>query len=626
MRKIGLVFEECDLVQFRAHGGFDLLLLPPGFTLSVSDSEVFSDVKCLSLNEFIENGEISSLSTQVAPTIRGLISRLRVVTVEAKSSQNDLYQYHLRLQWLYVVALDRFFDSNMDVDLWVAVQPYQKYYSPMRPEMGVLYSHARLLAYLALIHAGIRGMTVSTLQVRNLQLVFVADAARRVLRKLLLKLFLLAKLVQKTSRARRRSNVLNVVPESSLRQTVGIIVRTDSEVISASYLIQSLQSEGIPYCVIHDEVLSSTTTLKRLERMGIQSISIGTMLGIKGVWRAWCTASPRLDLLAPVPDHLPISHAEQVLLRNEDVLNHLKDRLHDFYTVQFNFRLELEQIIDRYQIGLLVTYAFVDQWGGVIKAAGDRFGIKTLAIQNAAQDPEEYPRLCWADFYCVESLNFKHKLIDLGYPDDKLAATGLPHLSSVESQVAVHKDKIKHNSQLLILTQPIYTSYFEALIKACAWFAKNHSVNLAIKYHPRQMGNEYDEVIKNNEDGIHIHIYQQEPLDELILKSSAVISINSTTLIRAVNLGVPAISFYPPEERHLDLYYVKNTNLYSVSSIEELTVLLNLMKYDESTFWHGFETRRTHYLREHASFEPTCNPENNIMISLLKMMKGDALG
>jgi hypothetical protein len=304
------------------------------------------------------------------------------------------------------------------------------------------------------------------------------------------------------------------------------------------------------------------------------------------------------------------------------VLDHLKDRLHDFYAIQLNFRLELSQIIDRYKVGLLVTYAYVDQWGGVIKASGDRIGIKTLAIQNAAQDPEEYPRLCWADFYCVESKYLKDRLISLGYPRDKLAATGLPQFATVDSRVVVHKDHKKTNNQLLILTQPIYQGYYNILIEACAKFAVYHGMELAIKYHPRQWGNEYDKVIQKLEPSIRINVYQKEPLDDLILKSSAVISIVSAALIRSINLGAPTISFLPVEERHLDLYYANDANLYCVSTIPKLTELLRQMKTDEEGFIKGFESRRSNYLAEHASYEPTVNSEENIMLSLLPMLKG----
>lgn len=622
MRKIGLVLEERDLKQFRAYGGFDLLLLPPGFSLTASDSEALTSFHCLSLSEFIDPGEISSLSTKVAPAIRGLMSRLRDETVEANSSQNDLYQYHLRLQWLYLVSLDRFFDRYTDIDLWLHTQPYQKYDSPMRPEVGVLYSNARLLAYLALSLAHNRGFAVKTLADRNLQLLQVADTVRHSARKLIFKLFLFAKLIQKTLRSRRRTYIHNAVSHSLPRETVGIIVRTDSEVISASHLIQSLQREGVPYCVIHDEVLSSTTTLKRLENMGIKSVSVGSMLGLKGVWRAWFSTAARLDLHAPIPYPMPCSHAEQVLLRNENVFHHLKHRLHDFYYIQYHFRLELESIIDQYRIGLLVTYAYVDQWGGVVKAAGDRFGIKTLAIQNAAQDPEEYPKLCWADFYCVESQYLKQKLISLGYPCDKLAATGLPHFSTVDYQLVGRGIQKTDSKRLLILTQPIYQTYFHTLIEACAEFAKSHGLDLAIKYHPRQRGNEYDEVIKRSKNGIHIQIYKQGSLDDLILSSSVVISVVSAALIRSINLGTPTVSFFPFEERHLDLYYANNANLYCVSTIEELITLLNLMKSDEPVFRDEFEKRRKNYLKEHASFEPTGNPEININTCVLKMLRG----
>jgi hypothetical protein len=620
MRKIGIIFEKKNLAKFRERGNFDLLLLPPGFSLSTAHSEVLSGVKCLSLSEFIENGEISKLSTQVAPVIRDLMSRLCSKSVEAQSSQNDLYQYHLRLQWLYVVALDRFFQRNLDIDCWIATKPYKKYDSPMRPEMGILYNNARLLSYLAVSLASSKGMTIRILDMRFLRLLHIADTVLQIARKNLFRLFLSIKLVQKILRARRRSHHLISVPDSSSRYSVGIIVRTDSEVISASYLIKSLQRDGVPYCVIHDEVISSTTTLKRLESMGIQSVSIGAMLGLTGVMRAWLTKTPLLDLDPPISNLEFSSDTEFVMIRNEEILDHLKNRLNDFFSIQVNFRIELEQIIKRYRIGLLVTYAYVDQWGGVIKAAGDLFGIKTLAIQNAAQDPEEYPQLCWSDFYCVESFYLKNKLISLGYPSEKIAATGLPQFSSFDKSLYERKHKDIYCNNLLILTQPIYHEYFENLIEFFANFSKENGFNLSIKYHPRQKGDEYNKVIVKNNQGINIRIYKDESLDELILNSTAVISVCSAALIRSINIGTPTISFLPVEERHLDLYYANNANLYCVSTLEELTALFNLMIADEPSFRSGFEERRNHYMKEHATFEPTTNTLNNIMLSLLKIL------
>ena len=58
-----------------------------------------------------------------------------------------------------------------------------------------------------------------------------------------------------------------------------------------------------------------------------------------------------------------------------------------------------------------------------------------------------------------------------------------------------------------------------------------------------------------------------------------------------------------------------------VSTIVELTVLLKQMKSDETGFRDDFESRRNHCLKKHASYEPTANPEENIMMCRLKVLK-----
>ena len=485
--------------------------------------------------------------------------------------------------------------------------------------MGVLYSNDRLLAHLALTLALSKGMATKILFVKKLQFVYIADAMQRVMRKLFFNIFLAAKLLQKVIRAQNQAHTVSVEGDFLSNKPIGIIVRTDSEVVSASHLIKTLQGEGIPYLLIHDEVVASTTTLKRMKTFGYKGVAIGSMLGLKGVLRALLSKRPRLNLSAPVLAPEIVSIAEQILLRNEQVLSHLKNRLNDFYFIQRHFFLELTEIIDRYQIGVLVTYAYVDQWGGVVKAAGDQSNIQTLAIQNAAQDPEEFPRLCWADNYCVESMYLKRKLVSLGYPANKLVATGLPHFSSFDPGFYQRKKNNIQDIRVLIIAQPIYQTYFELILQSCIEFSKESRIKLAIKYHPRQRGNEYEEIIQRNAIGIPVEIYTNESLDDLIVNSSVVISVVSAALIRSINIGTPTISYLPLEERHLDLYYANDENLYCVATKEELIGLLRKMTSDGESFRNGFETRRNHYLTEHAHFEPTNSPDANILMTLLKL-------
>jgi hypothetical protein len=617
MIKVGLVFGKADLEIFRENGGFDLLILPPSFNITLSDCEALTAIRCISLSSFIEIGEISSFSRQIAPVIRELISRIKSISVESESSQGDLYNYHLRLQWLYVIALDRYFEQSQKIDLWLAIQPYQQYYSPMRPDQGVFYSNDRLFAYLASDLAKRKGIRLQILKAQNLQILYVKDTILKNLRKIVFNLFLVFKLLEKVIRAKIQSNIKINSSNFSLSKPVGIIVRTDSEVISASFLVKILQNEGIPYLIIQDEVLASSTTHKRMKSFGYEGVSIGSMTGFKGVLSAWMSKKAQLSLTEKDQKFEPSLVTNQVLLQNNQVLNHLKNRLNDFHSIQYHFRMELHRIIDIYKIGILVTFSYVDHWGGVIKAAGNQFGIKTLAIQNAAQDPEEFPKLCWADIYCVESMHLKKTLVFLGYPENKIIGTGLPHFSSFDPQLFEKKLTNIPKKRLLILAQPIYQTYFELIINACAEFAKKNNIDLAIKYHPRQQGNEYEKIIKFNTAKTHIQVYTSESLDELIINSSAVISIVSAALIRSINIGTPTISFLPLELRYLDLYYSNDENLYRVETINELIELLWQMEVDAFVFQKCFQAKRLHYLKEHACFEPADTPERNIISTLL---------
>jgi hypothetical protein len=617
MLKVGLVFEESDLKKFCESRRVEILVLPPGFSLDTQDCERRTGLICRSLSEFIEDGENSKFSKQLASAIRDLMSRLVYETIEATASQNDLSQYHLRLQWLYINALSRFLDKFSSVNLWFAVKPYSKYESPMRPDMGLFFSNARLMAYLAAALAEYRGIEISVLTNKKLSFYFL-DPVLFIVRKTFLNIFIFFKLIEKIIKARYQSIPVVFEKCNLNKKTIGIVVRTDSEVISASYLIRQLERLGLPYVVIHDELLASTTTLKRLKTMEISSVSIGSMLGIRGLFQIYLAGKKSLELNPPASESRGFSDVEKVLIRNEAAMQHLKERLHDFYYVQRHFFIELNRIIVQRNIGLLVTYAYVDQWGHIIKSAGDGYGIKTLAIQNAAQDQEEYPRLCWADYYCVESMHFKKWLVSVGYPEEKICATGLPQYSSKSLSKINHQPN--SDKQLLILTQPMYQDYYNALIESCIFFANKNDLKLAIKYHPRQVGVEYESVLQKYKNRITVKIFQNEPLDDLILLSSAVLSVSSATLVRSIVLGTPAISFYPIQERYSNINFINNRNLFVVGELEDLHALLGLMVNDVSLFQSQFKTKRKNYFAQHLSFEPTNCAEDNIMISIRKML------
>ena len=97
MLKTGIVFEESELEQFRAHGGFDVLLLPPGFSLTASDSTAVTGVSCLSLGEFNHVHMMISIPPkyavlQVVGYIKGK-SSIHLARVYAEKKRNFVGQH-----------------------------------------------------------------------------------------------------------------------------------------------------------------------------------------------------------------------------------------------------------------------------------------------------------------------------------------------------------------------------------------------------------------------------------------------------------------------------------------------------------------------------------------------------
>jgi hypothetical protein len=607
MRKYGLILEQ-DNITYLVQQGADLLLLPPGFALSESDVQAQCGVAAFSLNTLIAPGEIAALSQRIAPFLRALMAALEYAPIEAVSSQNDLYQYHLRYQYLFLTALERFLADKRDYQLVLAAPPYRRYISPMRPELGLLYVNQRLLATLALrlvTRLGGQAATPATGALGPLR-----DAVRLACREAFLGTFMTAKLLQKTWHARRRT----VAPAPAKGQsTVGFIVRTDSEVIAASYLINQLRAQGRPFVVFHDEMLSSSTTLARLAGLGIDSVSIGAVHGLAGVWRAWRRVPAPLVLHAAAMPAAGPGAADAVLFGDTEVRVQLTERLLDFAVAQGHFADELGVLAQRYQVACLVTFAYVDQWGAVIREVGATLGIKTVAVQNAAQDPEEYPRLCWADHYCVESLYLKERLVQMGYPPARLSATGLPQFSAVAAAPVADAAKAAAHQRILLLTQPIYREHYERLIVATAHLCAAHGVELAIKFHPRQPNTDYKGAIEAARAIGPVALFQAEPLDALVQGASIVVSVVSAALIRAVNLGTPSVSFLPLEERHLDLYYASESTVFCAPDIGAYEALIGQALQDYPSFYAEAQRKRAHYFAVHASFEPGADSARNIV-------------
>ncbi|MDP3559140.1 MAG: hypothetical protein Q8R79_02145 [Legionellaceae bacterium] len=615
-KSIGLLLRESDLAKF-SKNSVDLILIPPGTPISETDVTRITEIPAYNLNRSMPLSAISSISKKLAPHIRNFINSFSNLPIVAIATQNDVYQYHLRLQYYFLVSLECFLKTlNEPFEVVIPCRPYPFYWSPMRPEQKLLHSIPRLYAYLAIRliedcggKVIYKGHIFPTYRILNLKSFYF----RAVLRKVGVTSVRYYQLVKKILKA---TQVLNRISNPEEKSCIGVIVRTDSEVISASFLIAELKSHDIDFVIIHDELISSQTTKSRLKLCKLSFISIGSMHGILGFLKALYMA-PRKIRYSQFSPLKSKTKADEILLSSEQVWKSMSKRLLDFSVDQTHFAIELTTIIKKHKLSKLITFAYVDQWGRVIQKIGANFGIPTIAVQNAVQDPEEYPCLDWSDHYCVESQWLKRKLIEMGYCQGRITATGLPHfISKYPKELPLWNDRFNKKT-LIILTQPIYQSYFQSIIAMAGDICTNLHLDLIIKLHPRQNGNPYIKTINQLNKSIRLRICKEESLDSLLNASSFAISVVSASLIRAIFLGVPTFSLLPIEEQYLNLPYMEHSVVSVSSSIQELrdSIMFFINNFEESYKQYG--NYRKDYLLKHAVFEPTDNSQKNIINVIL---------
>ena len=604
--RIGMIFADRDVIALKKRS-VQAVLIAPGCPINEYAVDRILSVPVFNLNDQIEKGAMASLSRDCAKFVRAALHDAEL-SQEAISSQNDIYQYHLRKQYLFYSAMKKFLESGaVEPASATFVFPFASlsaYESPMRPELHKLFNDFRTFGYLAQKMVTDLGGECEFSNSKYRLLTNIADALALPVREMMFQSYALLHLVKKIHNAKR----------SKLRAAarVGIVVRTDSEVISAAALIDRLEVADIRMVIIQDELLASATTVQRLKSLGLNYIPVGGEIGFGGLHNSFPRWTGKLK-----------KHVAEVIARNlqseepfmglsgVEWARWMSDRLFDFARLQRYFAAELAAIIRKYELELLVTFSYVDQWGPVIQQTGAAEGIPTICIQNAAQDPEEYPKLAWANHYCVESLYLKNRLIALGYPEDAITATGLPHyiegMKSDEPLLPCPK-----RPAILVITQPIYFEYYVDLLEWLGPFCAHNGFELHVKYHPRQLGNEYANVLENLTQNCTIKVFHRENLELALGGAHICISVVSAAILKAINLGVPTISFLPKSEKYLDLYYCSDRNLFVAENIKQLEKLLISSIDDFPTFWRDFLFRRRNYLSNHLVIEPTNDSADNI--------------
>lgn len=608
MKTLGLVLQREDIKKL-SKNPVDLILIAPGVSISEHEVEIETSCPAHNLNRYMPSGSMEAVSRRIAPQIRNFLRAQKNLPVSAISSQNDLYQYHLRSQYYFLVSLEAYLKPlNGNFKLYLHCKPYARYWSPIRPELNLMYSYHRLHAFLAtkLVHAlgGQIEVHPANFRIKESSEFFFAAT----LRCLGINFLKHAKLLKKVFLSKVKKTALSTLQQDNY---VAIIVRTDSEVISASYLIAELEKKGVPYVIIHDELLASQTTKKRLSSLGLPYISIGTMHGFKGVLHALWNAPRRIKYCAP-SFSLCETAADHVLLKSHTVWRTMCRRLLDFSLEQTHFMYELEAMFSVYNFKKLVTFAYVDQWGAVIRSVGVKFNVPTICVQNAGQDPEEYPCLEWSDHYCVDSNWLRDKLISMNYNAQKITATGLPHFVSQSSETLIPWNERYNKKKIILLTQPIYHDYYVLLINALAEKCWQYEMTLVVKLHPRQSSADYAKNIHRlNHNGL-IQVYQQENLDSILNSASLAVSVVSVTIMRAIYLGIPIFSLLPIEEQHLSFPYSSHPVVSINPSIENLVESIEDFLSDFEKNYCQFSKNRSDYLSYHADFYPTNDSQFNI--------------
>lgn len=603
--RAGLILQETDLAVL-ASKKLDVALIMPAVKLPEATVSRILGCTASNVNRFMPYGAVAPASRITARHIRAFLDTSHSLPLEAVASQNDLYQYHLRLQFYGVEALEKALcDLRPDV-LVIATPPYRRYWSPMRPAVGKLHLETRTTAWLAAKLAGEMAIDceyVGPTKLRRLLPVW----PQQIVRRILLEGFRALKLMQKCASAQREA-----VPEVD-RGAIAMVVRTDSEVLSAHPAALALRARGWPVSFVHDEILSSQTTLDRLKALGETSTPIGKMGGWSSLARAFATYPRRVAASPHFADaQIPASVAEKIL-RSPQIWKSMARRLLDFAVDQRHFYLELSRYTDRNACRALVTFAHVDQWGPVVAGVANDANIPCIAIQNAVQDPEEYPRLCWADQYCIESSYLRRRLIDLGYPADRLAATGLPRfMNTLPAAIQPAETRQAHRT-IVILTQPLYEQYFEDLIRRSAAFAGQLDWTLIIKLHPREMRDAYAQLADELASTATIRVEQQTPLEEILDATSLVVSVVSSAMLNAIFSGIPTIAFLPIEENHLDLIYTSHPVTTTTRSQAEFESALTNFGERYAKHFALFQENRLNYLSTYAVIEPSDDATANVV-------------
>ncbi|MBK0401713.1 hypothetical protein I5M27_01875 [Adhaeribacter sp. BT258] len=187
----------------------------------------------------------------------------------------------------------------------------------------------------------------------------------------------------------------------------------------------------------------------------------------------------------------------------------------------------------------------------------------------------------------VWGIQFKKLMLEKGFWEEKeVRVLGNHRINSF-------KDNFKRsNADSTIILFPTQWPFFEEAMELLNKLKveRPHVFNLKIKIHPIEPDNfvkQYEEFAEQNKEWVSIS-YPAEDIYKLIAHSKVVLGFNSTSLIEAINLGIPAISLTTRGYNQGVHYYLGTSSLLlknsikviSYQAINELILTLNAVISD----------------------------------------------
>jgi len=403
-------------------------------------------------------------------------------------------------------------------------------------------------------------------------------------------------------------------PPSQANPRIAIVIRGESEYWTIRPVLELIrQDKNIEAYVVQDDILKDPSAQKVLDSVEGAYVPIHCIVrltefiklfarGVK-LSRAFDRILNRLAILAEEPSHADSVH-ERILgspVFAKEVLKSMSKR----FSEEILFIYELSRFIEFYRPRLLVTMSMVDNWGPLVRYTGDKFGIKTLAIQNAAMPFISFPTLIYAHKFAVASQRQEEELLRLGASPEKIEVTGHPQYDSylnrnIDRCSVMSSLNLPSQTRIVVLTtQPTRQVENEVLIRATVEAIEGmKDVFLVIKLHPRERMKAYhrvDALIK--EIGAQVLLVHHCNVLDLIGAADLMISRFSTTIQSALMIGTPVIAYVAKQYEGFDTDYFKAEAVEKIADLQDLKPLIRTYLYDLSV-QKDFAAKRREFLAD----------------------------